>query len=316
MKESVGRFIRAGICIVPLFIATVGCGGGLGTPAGYRIRSVLKTNGSTSGIAATIDFEIVLPYNGATGTTRKWTAKTGWPTYRADSPADVILPGEWAGSWRSASPCTGQVAIGEFQRGMIKDAVCEINTFSSISPSRIDDTTQPDTMVTMAGQGFDTTYGMPRVFFFDEFGEPAGETTASGVAPDGTWIQGTRSSLDGLESGTYTAVAYNVTAGEDLVFVSVAQVVVVRSEPPRIPCGFSTLEDYEAAQQCTGGATWDENRCQCTCNPDPTIPGLVCSPEALLRRATPFIRPDSCALMAQQPRLPTNRVNGTSPSYP
>src|SRR5215213_3762419 len=60
--------------------------------------------------------------------------------------------------------------------------------FFFATPAVVDLQAPPaDFMIT--GSGMSTTYGMPKVQYWDDYGQLLGETTASAVADDGSWLQ-------------------------------------------------------------------------------------------------------------------------------
>jgi hypothetical protein len=77
------------------------------------------------------------------------------------------------------------------------------NNALSASPSSIDLQNPPAT-ATITGQGFDATYGMPRVEYFDASGYMVGSTIASSVSGGGTSLNCPLPSLGQAYSGTYT----------------------------------------------------------------------------------------------------------------
>jgi len=66
--------------------------------------------------------------------------------------------------------------------------------------------------VTITGQGFDTTYGMPRVEYFDANGFWVGTTDATSVWGGGTALQCNVPNLSQVYSGTYTIRVTNKTS--------------------------------------------------------------------------------------------------------
>lgn len=69
----------------------------------------------------------------------------------------------------------------------------------------------PPTTVTITGQGFDATYGMPRVEYFDGVGFLVGSTYATSVSGDGTSLEASVPDLSEAYSGTYTIRVTNKT---------------------------------------------------------------------------------------------------------
>ena len=83
------------------------------------------------------------------------------------------------------------------------------NIALSASPSSIY-LPSPPTTATVTGQSFDTTYGMPRVEYFDGTGFMVGSTYATSVS-GGTSLQASVPDLSAAYSGTYTIRVTNKT---------------------------------------------------------------------------------------------------------
>jgi hypothetical protein len=114
-----------------------------------------------------------------------------------------------------------------------------------MAPESIDVNAPPAT-ATFTGEGLDTTYGMPTIEFYDEYGTFFNQTTASTVSADGTSLQAAVPSLAGLYSGTYTIVIVNATADGSRNAVGTASVWVYGNDmlppppdplPDPNPCG-------------------------------------------------------------------------------
>lgn len=67
----------------------------------------------------------------------------------------------------------------------------------------------PPTSGTITGQGFDATYGMPRVDYFDTNGFLVGSVTATSVSSNGTSLQANLPNLSQVYSGTYQVKVTN-----------------------------------------------------------------------------------------------------------
>lgn len=79
------------------------------------------------------------------------------------------------------------------------------------SPSSVNLLSPPAT-VTVTGQGFDTTYGMPRVDYFDGNGYLVGGVYATSVGSGGTSLQANVPDLSYVYSGTYQVRVVNKTS--------------------------------------------------------------------------------------------------------
>jgi hypothetical protein len=103
-----------------------------------------------------------------------------------------------------------------------------------MSPDVIDINAPPATAA-LLGQGLSTTYGMPTIEFYDEYGSYYQQTTASSVSADGTWLETSVPSLSGLYSGVYTMVIVNASPDGSRDVVGTASVWVygnTYSPPP------------------------------------------------------------------------------------
>jgi len=85
------------------------------------------------------------------------------------------------------------------------------NLALSASPSSVNLLSPPAT-VTVTGQSFDTTYGMPRVDYFDGNGYLVGGVYATSVGSGGTSLQANVPDLSYVYSGTYQVKVVNRTS--------------------------------------------------------------------------------------------------------
>lgn len=69
----------------------------------------------------------------------------------------------------------------------------------------------PPATFTFQGEGIDITYGMPRVDYYDQYGNSVGSAMATAVAPDGTWVQANTPDLSQVYSGNYEVQICNMT---------------------------------------------------------------------------------------------------------
>lgn len=104
----------------------------------------------------------------------------------------------------------------------------------AMSPDSIDVNAPPAT-ATFTGEGVDTTYGMPKIEFYDEYGTYFDQTTATTVSADGTWLQASVPSLAGLYSGIYTIVIVNATPDGSRNAIGTASVWVYGNDMPPPP---------------------------------------------------------------------------------
>lgn len=115
---------------------------------------------------------------------------------------------------RTASS-TGSITVPTY--GFPCDALIYIpvtnsNVSLSASPASVY-LPSPPTTATITGQGFDTTYGMPEVEYFDSNGYLVGSVYASSVSGDGTSLQAGVPDLSNVYSGTYQVRVTNEMSG-------------------------------------------------------------------------------------------------------
>jgi hypothetical protein len=89
--------------------------------------------------------------------------------------------------------------------------VVNSNVSLSASPSSVDLPSPPST-VTITGQSFDTTYGMPEVQYYDGNGYVIGSVYATSVSGGGTSLQANVPDLSAAYSGTYQVKVTNKTS--------------------------------------------------------------------------------------------------------
>jgi hypothetical protein len=160
------------------------------------------------------------------------------------------------------NPCTGQrVTIFTAPLGT-SDIFCPtgIGIFFTAAPDSIDVQSPPATFM-VYGQGISAAYGMPVIEFWDETGTVVMQTTATEVAPDGTWARGTTPYIDAsrVYGGAYTVGVNNALAGGGYDTVGYASLSVTNSNPPPLP-------EPEPEPTPT------------PCNQDPDGPQMECQP--------------------------------------
>lgn len=114
---------------------------------------------------------------------------------------------------RSTASSTGTISIRTTANCANLSAIAAFNTDFALtaSPSSIYLPTPPAT-ATVTGQSFDTTYGMPRVDYFDGNGYLIGGVYATSVSSDGTSLQASVPDLSYVYSGTYQVRVMNKTS--------------------------------------------------------------------------------------------------------
>lgn len=116
-------------------------------------------------------------------------------------------------SVRRTASSTGTISVQTTANcsGVVAIAAINSNFALTASPSSVYLPTPPAT-ATITGQSFDTTYGMPRVDYFDGSGYLIGGTYATSVASDGTSLQANVPDLSYVYSGTYQVRVMNKTS--------------------------------------------------------------------------------------------------------
>jgi len=125
-------------------------------------------------------------------------------------------------------------AAGYISCGGTAKLPCSPALAFGMAPEAID-TNAPPATATFTGEGLNTTYGMPTIEFYDEYGTFFNQTTASSVSSDGTSLQATVPSLAGLYSGYYTVVIVNATADGSRNAIGTASVWVYGNDMPPPP---------------------------------------------------------------------------------
>lgn len=89
-------------------------------------------------------------------------------------------------------------------------AVTNSNVALTANPSSVYLPSAPPT-ATITGHSFDTTYGVPKVDYFDGSGYLVGSVQATSVSSDGTSLQANTPDLSSVYSGTYQVRVSNKT---------------------------------------------------------------------------------------------------------
>lgn len=138
----------------------------------------------------------------------------------------------------------------------------------SASPSSVYLPSPPAT-ATVTGQSFDTTYGMPRVDYFDSNGYFIGGTYATSVDSGGTSLQANVPDLSYVYSGTYQVKVVNKTSSGYYVHTvgSASLTAWGRDRPDTDGDGWYDDQDcdpydpnrnYDCNQTCGGGGyNWE-----------------------------------------------------------
>jgi hypothetical protein len=197
----------------------------------------------------------------ASGTSDDFLAEAG-NAGQADVP-NAVAPAFWrlfaSGGW---GQCNGASTSGGLNRGVENYVFCFIGQgfgfHSQIFPTSLS-TTGAAVEFMVTGVGLNTSYGMPTLQFFNEYGTLAAQTQATEMAPDNTYLKAWSGCLSGLPSGHYTVNVVNATAdGVGQVVGSSSVRLYGANEPPT--CNPSNI----LIQRCLdNGGDWDFDTCSC-----------------------------------------------------
>lgn len=229
-------------------LATViNCGGGSSsTPeTGFKAKGeqyVATFNGYAFYGGTSIQGSWYFDNGPTTGTTTFFQAFTSSGYYHV---ANGRVPARWGiavptGCIQYLDPFFRDVTVGSNQVSRCVIAFAGLTA----DPSSIDLANPPPT-VTFAGGGFDATYGMPVIEYYDQYsGEMVASTTAFSVAGDGSTTVAYTPSLYGVYSGSYNIFVSNKASDGSNTMVGVATFSACcidpgPSEPPPDPpeCG-------------------------------------------------------------------------------
>lgn len=156
---------------------------------------------------------------------------------------DGRVPATWD-IFTQGSPCiTTNVIRRNVTAGSNQMAQCVVTTtFLTADPSSID-LVSPPPAVSISGGGFNLTYGMPVVEYYDQYsGVLVASTTAYWVAADGSSLYAYTPDLSQVYSGAYNIIVSNVMADGSHSRVGVAAFSACCREgtygdpPPPPPC--------------------------------------------------------------------------------
>ncbi|HEX5890842.1 MAG TPA: hypothetical protein VFY61_19175 [Pyrinomonadaceae bacterium] len=168
-------------------------------------------------ILSIISFSLLLAFSGCNPFSEQFCTLSGPPNV----PYLIIYPCVAGNCGPINDTASGTVgANGTFrvpQRGFTCSTLQSLARFGSnqglalsASPASVFLPTPP-TSGTITGQGFDATYALPRVDYFDSNGFLVGSVVASSVAGGGTSLQANMPDLSYVYSGTYQIKVTNST---------------------------------------------------------------------------------------------------------
>jgi hypothetical protein len=104
----------------------------------------------------------------------------------------------------------------------------------SISPSSVN-AYSPPAVIEMTGSGCDSTYGMPQIVFYDDYGHAVWSSIVSSMSYDGTWLQAPASGIEFLYSGSYNAIVKSMSWDGTSHPVGSASIFINGNDPPPPP---------------------------------------------------------------------------------
>ena len=230
------------VLVAVLTLGTViNCGGGGGSssppPTGFKARGENWFLGSDG------QFHFL----GGTTVSGFWLNDTGTPQGSTTSFAAFtnsganfhVTNGRVPANWRILAtngaclqvlePSVRNVTVGSTQL-----ARCVVSTlfFLTAAPASIN-LASPPTTVSIGGGGFNTTYGMPVVEYYDQVtGVLIANATASSVTGDGSSLEVVTPDLSGVYTGGYNIVVSNKASDGSNTMVGIASFSACCIDPP------------------------------------------------------------------------------------
>lgn len=245
------------LCVVVFAPAILGfkCGGSsTPPPTGFRIRTLfivrsplgvdILRRGVPALIAGNWQFDTgaangtVTSFNSTTDAGGRYTVTNG------------RVPANWLIIRGPIPPCTTISGPVNVTPGQEIETGCIVLTVSNLtsSPNPVNSQTAPQGF-TVNGSGFNTTYGMPKVEYFNDYGDFVGVASAASVTSSA--MSGTMPDLTNLYDGTYTMLISNATAvGWEAV-------------------GYTTVQTYGNPEPPPGGCGASETMLPILCRPEP-----------------------------------------------
>lgn len=132
----------------------------------------------------------------------------------------------------------------------------------------------PPATVTVTGQSFDMTYGMPRVDYFDSNGYLVGGVYATSVSGGGTSLDTNTPDLSNVYSGTYQIQVTNKTSSGYYVH-NVGSATMTGWGRDRLD---SDGDGWYDDEDCNPDDPYYTNNCAETCGGYGTTPRTLCEP--------------------------------------
>ncbi|MGH9971841.1 MAG: hypothetical protein ACREBG_29175 [Pyrinomonadaceae bacterium] len=195
------------------------CGSSPPPPTGFNVRTLFVVTSPTGviilrrGVPALVAGSWQFDQGAANGTVTTFNTTTNASGNLTVSGARV--PALWQFHRGPIPPCS---TIGPFNAnmtaGITLETGCIVTTVANLtsSPNPVNSQSTPQPF-DISGAGMDTTYGMPKVEYFDDYGYFVGEAVASSVSgsPGYAVMYGTSPNLTSLYDGSYTLLISNPT---------------------------------------------------------------------------------------------------------
>jgi len=233
MKKIDMKRIAALVIIASLGTLTMAfsCGGGSDPNRGFDIVVFVNSNGVDTLQSAHVVGDFLSPNGTTTGTVEH---------FDRDVANNTITGARVPGRWRfqvTFNTCTlipnTQVEEKDINRGQRVELRCFSNISGNFtaSPNTVN-AFSPPAVGTIYGQGISSTYGMPKIEYFDDSGVLVASKRADTVASDGTWLQGSVPDLTSAYSGSYTILVKNIRPDGSKYIIGATTVRVFANSPP------------------------------------------------------------------------------------
>lgn len=154
------------------------------------------------------------------------------------TPTNVCVPANWNLARYQSSSCPITVLNFSMYLNNSETAPlpCHQGALFTAAPSTINDQSPPTAIAFSGSPVASSTYGMPRVDFYDENGNGIGSATATSMAGDGSSVTiATPGCLLAQYSGSYAAIINNINADGTSSAVAGATINTYGNDPPPPP---------------------------------------------------------------------------------
>ena len=255
------KTVLLGVALLGLSLSAA-CGGGGSQPpqSGFKARGLKYVQVAGGGLAlltvANVQGAWQFDNGSAVGATRSFG-----PLLCVGGPcpiSDGRVPARWHIIAGPFGECIGQLTNPDVNvsAGNTVTAECLVSgvVFSfSTNPAPVNLQAVPSSFG-MTGSNLDTTYGMPRVEYFDAYsGDVVGSVDATAVSGDGSWLQAPSPDLSYVYSGSYNILISNRQSDGSLSYIGSSSVDSYGRdfiyEPPPDPCSGGGIEPVRYGDQ-------------------------------------------------------------------